>query len=387
MSYAQNMYIDWILKYSSYDLVVKSWYCSTNSRSTYWAVHQWSNGYAGFQNVSSTDSIEDNRIILAIWDDGTNLAAIEYYTAEADTSNFDFSGEGTGKHIISDIDWQDDKWYCMAVGVKSDSEYTYYFYWTAEELIFDWKLYGIIRLPVGGRTLNKSSVFQEDFGSTPENLRRCRISHAYGRAASTQSWESWNSGKVQSYNPNTQIWNSTYECDFSMGTYPDGEYVTLTTGNNGGTCSVNLPHIFEFSIAGTSPISYPKFPCYIKSNFSNLYVSPDSDEAKVVQKAVRHWWNFVDAGNGYVYILTTDRKKAITISGTSSGNELILSAFSDGNDMQKWKIENVSDVCYLYPKNAPSLNMDIRGPSYEENASIQIWTHDTTSLQFKWTVC
>lgn len=386
MAFAKNMYIDWNLAYSSYDLVVKSWYCRVNAHSTYWAVHQWSNGYAGFQNVSKIDSVEDNRIILAVWNDGSNLADIEYYTAEADTSNFDFGGEGTGKHIISDVNWQDSTWYSMAVGVKSDNVYTYYFYWLTKELDADWKLYGIIRLPKGGRTLNKSSVFQEDFGSTPLSLRQCRISNTYGRVVSTQNWECWNSGLIRAFNPNTNKWDTKEECNFSLGTYSNGGYVALTTGKGAGTCRLNLPYSFHYNLSGTVPRSYPQFPCYIKSNYSNLYISPNSNRTKVVQKSTRHWWNFVNAENNYVYILTADKTKAITISGTNDGDNLTLTTFSGGTENQKWKIERVSGVYYLYPKNAPSMNMDIEGPSYLEDANIQIWKHDTSALQFKWTI-
>lgn len=387
MPSAQNMYIDWYFSGSSYDLAVNSFKCQVNSRATYWAVHQWSNGYAGFQNVSENNT-EDNRIILAIWDDNTNLAAIEYYTNLADTSNFDFTELGeSGKHIISAINWQDQTWYSMAVGVKSDNDFTYYFHWVKEELDTNefWKLYGIIRLPVGCRTLNKSTVFQEDFDAT-NALREGWISHAFGRFASSGNWDSWSSGEVKSYNPNTGDWNTGTNCDCGTGTYADGEYVIMRTGNGAGTCSEPLPFQFQHEYQSGSPLYSPTFPCYIKSNYSSLYVSPDSTGTKVVQKASRHWWNFVDAGNGYVYILTTDRTKAITISGTTDGSDLTLTAFSGGTDSQKWKVENVSGVYYLYPKNAPSMNMDIEGPSYQPDADIQIWTHNTSTLQFKWTI-
>lgn len=32
------------------------------------------------------------------------------------------------------------------------------------------------------------------------------------------------------------------------------------------------------------------------------------------------------------------------------------------------------------------MNMDIAGHSYQEDADIQIWTHNTSTLQFKWTI-
>lgn len=325
---------------------------------------------------------------MAIWNDNANLAEVEYYTNLADTSNFDFTELGqSGKHIISAINWQDQTWYSMAVGVKSDSEFTYYFQWVKKELESNdcWKLYGIIRLPVGGRTLNKSTVFQEDFDAT-NALRESWISNAFGRLTSTGAWDSWSSGVVQSYNPNTCVWNTGANCNCGTGNYADGEYVLLRTGYGSGTCSENLPFHFQHDHSGSGPIYSPSFPCYIKSNFSSLYVSPNSSNTKVVQKTTRYWWNIVDAGDGYVYILTTDRTKAVTISGTTDGSNLKLTTFSGGISTQKWKIEKVSGVCYLYPKNAPLMNMDIEGPSYQPDANIQLWTHNTSPLQFKWTI-
>lgn len=274
----------------------------------------------------------------------------------------------------------------MAVGVKSDNEYTYYFYWVKEELDTEWTLYGIIRLPLDGRTLNKSSVFQEDLAST-NLLREGYISNAYGRVASTKAWECWNSGVIRAYNPNTQQWDTQEKCSFNLGTYPEGEYIGLCTGQGSGNCTDRLPYSFQLELTGSAPLYSPDFPCYIKSKYSNLYVAPASAGQDVVQKAKRYWWNFVDAGDGYVYILTTDKTQAITISEILNGADLTLSSFSSGSDNQKWKIENISGVSYLYPKNALSMNMDIEGPSYLENAKIQIWTHNTSATQFQWTIC
>lgn len=388
MPAAQNMYIDWDQNSSGYDLIINSWYCSINTRKTYWAVHHWTNrGYAGFQNVSDTVLSDDNIIILAIWDQPPYSAAIEYYTNAADTNDFDFTEIGeTGKHILSSVHWQDHTWYSMAVGVKSDAEFTYYFQWLKEELSSNWVLYAIIRLPQGGRTLHKIAAFQEDYGKTNQ-MRECYISNAFGRNSTNGTWESWDSGIVRSHNPNTNEWDTESNCDCGVGTYPDGEYVILRSGQGTGTSSELIPYSFQHNYQGTMPTSIPVFPCYIKSNYSHLYVSPNSNESYVVQKSARYWWNIVDAGNGYVYILTTDKTKAITISGTGCGDDLILTSFSNGSDPQKWKIIITSGVCHLYPKNNLNMNMDIEGPSCNVNERIQIWTHDSTTPQFKWTIC
>ena len=42
------MYVDWT-DGGSYDFVIVDWYCETVANNTYWAVHNWSGGYAGFQ--------------------------------------------------------------------------------------------------------------------------------------------------------------------------------------------------------------------------------------------------------------------------------------------------------------------------------------------------
>lgn len=385
MPFAQNMYIDWNQSGTSFDLVIKSWFCSVNSHATYWAVHQWSNGYAGFQNISDNTATENNVIILAVWDDDSYLAEVEYYTSLANTSDFDFVEGRHGKHIISSINWQDNTWYSMAVGVKSDSDATYYFQWVKEEVDNNWTLYSIIRLPLGGRTLNKSSVFQEDYAST-NLLRQCRISNAYGRQATTGTWGNWNTGVIKSLNPNTGEWNTRNNCNCGLGTYPEGEYVYLSTGDGAGTCSKRLPHSFELEYSGNIPMYSPTFPYYIKSNFSNLHISPDSTGTKVVQKSSRYWWNFVRSSDGYVYILTTDKTKAITISGVNNGDNLILSPFSINSNTQKWRINENFGVVYLSPKNALTKNIDIEGPSTLEDAELQIWTHNTTTQQFKWTI-
>jgi hypothetical protein len=39
MPTAKNMYIDWIKSSTTYDMLIRDWYCSVDTTSTFWAVH------------------------------------------------------------------------------------------------------------------------------------------------------------------------------------------------------------------------------------------------------------------------------------------------------------------------------------------------------------
>lgn len=72
--------------------------------------------------------------------------------------------------------------------------------------------------------------------------------------------------------------------------------------------------------------------------------------SKVIQSNNKYYWNFVDSGDGYFYILTSDNSKAITISGTGNGSDLILTAFNGGADNQKWNKFNAGTGLLHYFK-------------------------------------
>ena len=54
----------------------------------------------------------------------------------------------------------------------------------------------------------------------------------------------------------------------------------------------------------------------------------------VIQVSSAFYWNIIDAGDGYVYILFTDNTKAITITGTNDGDHLVVSDYIPGNEKQ-----------------------------------------------------
>ncbi len=376
------MYIDWDILGSSYDMIQADFRCDIDYSGTYWAVHNWNNGYAGFQNKSG-----NHVLLLSIWDNGSICPEIEYYNSLADTNDFDFDGEGTGKHVFTYNNWSNSTWYSMTVATKSFDGCTFYAQWLSKSDTNDWVLIAIIRYPEEGHTLNKSSVFQEDFTFHESEKRGCSVSGAYGRNASTGNWESWDTGKIRTcyypYSDNSVIeWDYAYNCDWGVASETRGSYVYLCAGGDSSPPSSTLPANFKLTSQASTPNCYPEFPKCIKSAYSDLYVNPEDDA--IVQKAVRYWWNFLNAGDGYVYLLSSDKTNAITVTGTSSGSNLAFSPFVTGNKYQMWKIEADGDIFYLYPKVDEEKNMDIEGPSKKEGAYIQIWRHSTTTTQFKW---
>lgn len=380
---APNMYVDWNISGNSFDMILVDFYCDVQAIGTYWAVLNWNNGYAGFQNESSR-----HILMFSIWDNNQITPKIEYYIkGKADENNFDFSGEGTGKHICTNIQWSMWKWYGMAVGTKSFGSNTYYMQWLRDDSN-EWKLIGIISFPVANLTLNKSSVFQEDFVNNKNKKRRCRVNNSYGRNSQNNNWISWNTGKIRScYYPTTNssgIWDDTINCGFGKGSDNGREYVYLEAGGDSMT-QKRLPYNFYLN-SQLSPVSYPEFPKCIKSKYSGLFVNHNGSQ--VVQSSQKYWWNFVDAGigGGYINIKSTDNEKALTVTSmVDDGAELVLSDFIPREARQIWKIQkDVNGFVYIIPTSSPSRCMDIRGPSGDEGAIIQLWTYNTHAEQFKW---
>ncbi len=378
---APNMYIGYNITGNSFDLIAVDFYCETDAASTYWAVHNWTGGYAGFQTKNNK-----HIVISAIWDDGTSEAEVEYYTANADDTHFDFEEDGPGVHVLTNINWSVSTWYGMCMETKSFGGITFFAQWVYSS--GKWNLISIIRIPGAGRTFNTTSVFQEDF--YPFNRgdkRKCRIKHARGRSASNGTWEFWNAGTISNrYYPNDDntgyIDNYSGYCSWGTDSSSGEAFVWVEAGGNSTPPAWgSLPVVF--SISSNAPNSFPEFPKCIKSYYSDLYISFSG--TNVIQKSDRCWWIFELSNDGYYYILTPDRANAITISGTNNGDNLILTSFTTGNDNQKWYIETTgSGVSYLNPKNAIAKCMDIEGPSTSPDAAIQIWTQNSTTPQFKW---
>lgn len=162
---APNMYIDYNIYGNNFNAIAVDFYCDNEATNTYWAVHNWTGGYAGFQNKDNS-----HIVIVSLWDDGTNEAEVEYYTSNADTAHFDFEEDGPGVHVLTNINWSVFTWYGMCIATKSFDGYTFYAQWVYSEN--EWNLIAIIRIPGTGRTLDGTSVFQEDFNYNRQCKRR-----------------------------------------------------------------------------------------------------------------------------------------------------------------------------------------------------------------------
>ena len=226
--HAPNMYVDWITN-NEYDVISVDWYCEEDADNTYWAVHNWDGGYAGFQTQENGKHV----LLMSLWDleDGTS-PKIEYVL---DGKNGNFGGEGTGKQVFTNYDWKVGKWYSMCIQVSSDDSKSYYTQYVKEEG-GEWLKTAVISYPVTGKSFYGSSVFQEDYAFN-NLMRSCRLRNASGRISSTGEWESWNACRVSnSFFPTDEAsWESgvqlniNFDCDFEN--YND--YVWVQSGGKG----------------------------------------------------------------------------------------------------------------------------------------------------------
>lgn len=236
--HAPNMYVDWPDN-GDYDVMTVDWYCEQDAINTYWAVHNWEGGYAGFQNVDG-----NHVLLMSLWDlDNGIKPTIEY---SKDDVGGEFGGEGTGKQVFTNYRWEPGKWYTMRVQVWTANGKSYFGQWVCEEggeLIKT----AVISYPVPDLKFNKDSMFQEDF--TFNNLsRKCRLKNAYGRFFGTTDWDSWSNYMISNtYFPTSPptwddvTWNVNYDCDWGIA--DDNSYVWVQSGgsdftSNGKTAPV-----------------------------------------------------------------------------------------------------------------------------------------------------
>ncbi len=69
-------------------------------------------------------------------------------------------------------------------------------------------------------------------------------------------------------------------------------------------------------------------------------------------------WNFVQCSDEYFYILTPDNAKAVSISGTGDGSNLILKTFNAADDTQKWKKAALAKQSFYYIRPKVCFNND-----------------------------
>lgn len=383
---APNMYINWNIK-GTYDLIMIDWCCEKATPNTYWAVHQWANGYAGFQCTA------DNKykIIFSLWNSENHVPEIEYMSPLCDATSLDFGGEGEGKHIITNYSWNTGIWYTMCIGVKTMYGKTFYAQWIKKENDENWLLAAIMSMPVSNLTLNMSSVFQEDYNHTEQNIRRCRVRKAYGRFLGENRWDSWNRGKITNtyFKYEETTWddveyNVTFNCDW--GASNTNDYIWIQSGGNTSDNGKPKPPAYINITQPSQPQDYPKWISYllpqcIKRVDANGMINPYGQQ--VLQRNTSYFWNFISSNDGYFFILTTDNSKAITISNTANGADLILKPFNSNEDTQKWtKTGESRRNIYLFPKMDLSKNVEVENKSLSDKTPIQLWNYE--DAKFLW---
>lgn len=222
--HAPNMYADWYST-ENFDAVEIDWYCEKDANCTYWAVHNWDSGYAGFQNKDG-----NHVLLLSLWDlaDGTK-PEIEYVS---DGKNGTFGGEGTGKQIFTNYNWKVGRWYSMRVQIDKENNKVIFSQWIKEEQ-GTWEKTAAISYPRTKEYFNRISVFQEDFAFN-NKMRSCRLKNARGRNVNSGKWKFLRECKItNSYFPTDEsTWeygvreNVSYDCDWGA----TDSYVWIQSG-------------------------------------------------------------------------------------------------------------------------------------------------------------
>lgn len=224
LRHAPNMYINWCHEETEYDAVTIDWKCTEDAWGTYWAVHNWTNGYAGFQNI-----LNSHVLIFSLWDleDGTR-PTVEF--SLSDTYG-DFGGEGEGKKVYTEYDWKVNTWYSMKIDRVYENGKTYFSQYIKEE-DGEWLKTATISYPVK-HDLSITYVFQEDF--LFNNTRRsCEVKNAGGLVAGTKKWVDWNECYISnSFFPTAEAtWESgvmenvSFNCDYEF----DGKSIWIQSG-------------------------------------------------------------------------------------------------------------------------------------------------------------
>lgn len=199
----------------TYDIVTLDWKCLQDAEGTYWAAHNWyyasdnysgiidGSGYGGFQNVQGK-----HKVILSIWDTENGSPTIEYPLSAAD----DFSGEGTGKHVLDDYDWKINTWYTMRIQAVPYDGKTVYEQWVKSEN-GNWEKTAAISFPKDGLGFTWDCFFMEDFMFN-NRKRDCMICNAYARKKDTGEWISLSDFSLYGYSSNRfEEENPNYDCE------------------------------------------------------------------------------------------------------------------------------------------------------------------------------
>ncbi|MCH5188124.1 MAG: DUF1311 domain-containing protein [Oscillospiraceae bacterium] len=225
--HAPNMYVDWESDLR-YDAVEVDWYCEIDAENTYWAVHNWNGGYAGFQNKGGKHSL-----FLSLAGTTDAYSTVEY---AYNGSGVDIGVGGTGKEVTANYNWEAGKWYSMRVQVERTGGKTVFSQWLKEGN-GDWIKTAAISCPAVEFYFEGVSVLQKD--TTFNNyMRKCRLRNACGKIYGTDNWNYIEECVIKNtYLPadgatgGNEVWNATYDCNWGIG----DDYVWVQSGGEGFT--------------------------------------------------------------------------------------------------------------------------------------------------------
>lgn len=262
----------------------------------------------------------------------------------------------------------------MCIGMKNVANKTYFAQWVSEKDSNEWVLCGIISYPQTSNFPDSFSMFQEDF--TPNNyVRKCSIQDVYGKKVNASNWTSWNDHLYVSnvYNSGaTPQQDVNFNCDFKA----EYNYIYLKAGGSYSNPDMDyIPYRYSITTPG-APTYSPTWPTtfaprVIVNKNSELYMAPGNNDT-VIQSASEYYWHFIDSNDGYYYILTSDHSKALAISGTSSGSDIILSNYNSSDAYQRWQKCSARHSQYSHLVPISANDMDIYVPFSSTTAGTQL---------------
>lgn len=277
---------------------------------------------------------------------------------------------------------------------------TFYAQWVRKGNDTPWILAGVLSVPGEGATLAAVAPFQEDFAKTEED-REFHLKNAYGHSVNNNTWVNWQNYKISNAyftyypedpdRPTERTANYMHKCNWGV----NSSYVWLKTGVSvEPSISSTLPSIVHLN-QPSNPISPPVWfnyclPRTIKSRHSNLYVSYNSLTNMVVQKSQPTFWNFIDTGDGFFYIMI-DNTKVITFDLLVDGADLYLTSLDLNNDNQKWQKRSLNGKgFYFIPKNSFGTSnvraIEMENSQLTENTQLQLFLYYENEPRYQWDV-
>ncbi len=403
--HAPNMYVDWITSNAYYDVVSVDWYCDKDATDTYWAVHNWDSGYAGFQNKDGK-----HVLLLSLWDIDGKTPKIEYVL---DGEHGSFGGEGTGKQVFTNYNWKVGKWYSMCIQISSDNNKSYYAQYIKEEN-GDWIKTAVISYPVRGDRFYSSSMFQEDF-TFNNYMRSCRLRNACGRLYGTENWESWNTCRISNsfFPTDDATWengvqnNVKFDCDWEN----YGDYVWVQSGGKGFSlnhkqipvqCTINNSSIPPKSFFGkqdepskeAQKMTIDDGIYTIATMLDRNYVLDIDGAGKADGDNLQLWENngteaqafkVSYEGNGYYQIVNVNSGKAIDVANGDTTNGTNVWQYEiNGTDAQLWKIVSSGNGSYYIIGKGSGLYLDVENAVADSGTNIQIFERNDGYDAQKW---